>query len=219
MNCNDKSASVVGNDSADGDVFIPRSINYDNHEYIIKSIESNAFKGSKNIISIHFPNDSEIQSIDKDAFVESSIQSIAIPESVSDLKEGWCHGTPKLIKVLLAPTNKNFSYIDNKMIIGKNDPKSDNYDILMFVRRDIQRITIPSFIKQIGACPFSQSLINEVFIPSQVMKIDKDAFAFCNELKKVEIPDDSQLRTIDKSAFEGCTIENKSVPKKFEYLF
>ena len=43
------------------------------------------------------------------------------------------------------------------------------------------------------------------------MKIDKDAFAFCDELLKAEIPDDSQLQTIDKRAFEGCTIENKSI--------
>lgn len=83
----------------------------------------------------------------------------------------------------------------------------------MFVRRDIHKITIPSFIKQIGAFAFSQSLINEVLIPSQVMKIDKDAFAFCNELKKAENPDDSQLQTIDKSAFEGCTIDILKINK------
>ncbi|KAK8838676.1 hypothetical protein M9Y10_032713 [Tritrichomonas musculus] len=106
LNFNDKSASVIGNDSANGDVIIPKSINYNNHEYNIKSTASNAFKGSKDIISIHFHHDSEIQSIDKDAFVESSIKSIAIPESVFDLKEGWCHGIPKLINVHLAPANK-----------------------------------------------------------------------------------------------------------------
>lgn len=106
LNCNDKSASEIGNDSANGDVIIPKSINYNNHEYSIISTASNAFKGSKDIISIYFHHDSEIQSIDKDAFVESSFQSIAIPESISDLKEGWCHGTPKLINVHLALANK-----------------------------------------------------------------------------------------------------------------
>lgn len=43
---NDKAASIISNQSANGEIIIPRSINDESKEYIVKSILKNAFKSS-----------------------------------------------------------------------------------------------------------------------------------------------------------------------------
>lgn len=78
-----------------------------------------------------------------------------------------------------SPKNKSFYYLDNKLLIGKSDPMSEIYDVLLFARRDIEKAVIPSFIKKIG----------------------KYAFNCCNKLKEVKFTKDSQLEVIEEGAF------------------
>ena len=214
----DKTACVIGNDSAKGDVFIPRSIEHDKKEFIIKNFFKDSFKNSTKIKSIRFSPDSSIQSIEKDAFANSSIVRIELPSSLCDLKEGWCRKTPNLRSVTVMPKSNHFMYIDNKMLVGKSDQKSDEYDCLLFVRRDIENISIPSFIKRICAYSFSQTLIKSITIPSGVEHVCRSAFSWCKKLKSVEIPEDSHIKTIDEDAFKGCKIENMAIPKKFKSM-
>lgn len=68
---------------------------------------------------------------------------------------------------------------DNKYLIGKSDAKKDEFDILLFACRDIEKISIPSNIKTISSC----------------------AFNHCHKLAKVEIPNNSKLEKIGSKAF------------------
>ena len=89
-----------------------------------------------------------MKTIGKFAFINSAINTLIIPSCVSEFKEGWCKGTNKLIIILIMPSDEeNIFYYDNKFIIGKSDPKSDVFDVLIFARRDIKEALIPSFIK------------------------------------------------------------------------
>ena len=115
----------------------------------------------------------------------------------------------------ISPENEYFQKYDNKMIIGK---KNNNKSVLYFAPRNINSITIPSFIKHIEECSFefckqltkvnfeenSQlSIINsdafscthlyDFTFPSSVLIIGNNAFNFCNFLIRVDFPDDSQL--------------------------
>lgn len=72
---------------------------------------------------------------------------------------------------MILPNNKHFMNIDNKFVIEKSDKSSDEYDTLIFVRRDIKACTIPSFIKKIAPYAFSESLIESIFVPSQIERI------------------------------------------------
>ena len=81
---------------------IPRSIKCWSHEYIVRSISKKSLKFSWNIKSIQFPTDSELQTIEEEAF-SSSIESIFIPASMIDLIEGWCEYTNKLTTVKVDP--------------------------------------------------------------------------------------------------------------------
>ena len=90
INEEDKTASVVGSKSYSDVIFIPHHINHDMQEYVVISISENAFVGIENMKSIQFPPDSEIRTIEKNAFGDSGIESITIPSKLVDLKDDWC---------------------------------------------------------------------------------------------------------------------------------
>ena len=206
-----KTAKIIGNEIDDVNVYIPDSISYDNEKYIITRISSGSFKGANTIKSIQFPFKSNIQIIEKDAFVDSSIENLVIPSKLSVLEEGWCRGTQKLTCISVVPDNCHFMYLDNKMIIGKKSEESESYDSICFVRRDLKEVIIPSFITRIEAFSFSTSQIEHIIIPSNITYIGHNAFACCQQLKKVKFERSSKHQIIEKDAFKNTSIRN--VPK------
>lgn len=83
----EKTAEIINNNFACGDVFIPRSIKHNNQEFIVIGILDNSFAQSK-IMSIQFPSDSEIRIIGKNAFKSTSLTNITIPLHVTKICEG-----------------------------------------------------------------------------------------------------------------------------------
>lgn len=212
LNDDTKTANICDNNNACGAVFIPRSICHNNQEYIINRIEERSFHGS-NVESIEFAPNSELRTIESNAFNGSNIRRLSLPSSLNCLKSGWCAETKELKKVTIQPNNKNFMNIDDKMIIGKSDSDNDEYDVLLFVRRDIEKVTIPSFIKKIDAFSFSLSSIKSIEIPQHVTDICENAFQFCVNLQKVTFQPNSELRKIGKNAFHIVSIRSISIPK------
>ena len=111
------------------------------------------------------------------------------------------------------------------------------YDTITYCYQNIEEIIIPSFIKIIGPCAFSncselkevkfetnselrtieessfQNTKIEVFnIPPHLTKICECAFLECNELITIEFPNDSEIQTIENYAFSKSTIESLDIP-------
>lgn len=214
----DKTAEIKGNDKAGTDVFIPRAIQYDAKEYIVTKILKNCFLDSKIIKSIQIPPDSELKTIENCSFSFSTVEKITIPSSVQELMDGWCANTSQLSKITIMPNNHHYTFFDEKMIIGKTDLQSDDYDILVFVCRNIDDIIIPSFIKIIASYAFSETLIKNIYIPPLVTKICEGAFYNCNLLQEVEFSMESQLQIIEKDAFSKTSIESISIPSSVSEL-
>lgn len=210
LNDDKKTASVIGNSSND-DVFIPSSIYYKSQEYKVTRVSESSFQNS-NIFSIQFAPESEVQTIEN-AFSNSTIEKIFLPSSVSKLEKGWLYGALNLIKVSVMPNNKHFKNYDDNLVIGKSDSKSDNFDVLIFARRDIKKIEIPQNIKQIGPYSFSYSLLEEIFIAPKITQICEGAFSHCKHLQSVEIPFDSELTVIENSAFDSSLIKKIFIPR------
>ena len=59
-----------------------------------------------------------------------------------ELKEGWCYGTDNLKKNIISPSNGQFKFVDDRYLITKSEPDNDEFDTLLFVRRDIKKIFI-----------------------------------------------------------------------------
>lgn len=186
INNKEKTAYVIDNYKASGEIFIPRSILHKDQDFIVTRIKEGSFKDCTTIDSISFPDDSEIDTIEKDAFYNSSLKLLFIPSSISNLNEGWCRGTPNLNLIKLCPNNERYIYLNNSMIIEKNDKMNDIYDKIVFARRDIKDIIIPTFIKNIGSYSFSETLLEKVEIPFQITKISEGSFTNANNFKKLK---------------------------------
>lgn len=113
------------------------------------------------------------------------------------------------------------------MIIGKSSINSEFFDILIFCFRNVEKVTIPNFIRVIDSYSFNRckqlktveipfdsnlqeikkkaffnSSIEMFTIPSHLTSIEEGAFCFCEKLKSIEIPSDSKLKTIKKKALK-----------------
>ena len=77
-------------------------------------------------------------------------------------------------------------------MLGKSDQNEDNFDILIFGSQYLENITIPANIIEILA----------------------GSFANCTKLQSVEIPENSELKIIHKSAFKNTFITKISIPKQ-----
>lgn len=280
----DKTAILLGNANAKGDVFIPRAVIYDNEEYVIKKIMNRELWS--NITSLHFAEDSEIEKIEYNSFnsnsnlkkiivppsvsvIESdsfsninlesiefsmnsklkelcfsffsriSIKSFIVPPSVtiirryafylcnnlktveiapnSQLKEieSFAFSVSPIEKLVLPSSvevlndgwstnlncievfqngNENIMNYKDIFILGKSNLQNDKFDVLLFAQKNIEEVTIPSFVK----C------------------ISKYSFANCKKLKKIEFEKDSKIEIIESNAFKNSSIESISIPSSIK---
>lgn len=192
-----KTASVISTSEISGDVLIPTTIIYQKNEYYIVSINEESFKNAT-IKSFSFENNSRVTTIQKDAFAYSTIESLNIPSSIINLQKGWCRSIVGLKRITIMPQNSKYIFLNNEMILSKDDIKDVNYNILVFARRDIQSVVIPSFINRIDSYAFSECSIESITIPTNVLIICEGAFYNCRKLKHINFSYDSKLEKIEK---------------------
>ena len=158
-------AVIVNSSEASGDIFIPRSVNYQSQDYIITKIGEKAFSNSAHLKSINFPKDSELRSISKNAFYSSNISTLYIPPKFELFEEDWCSNTINLETIYISDENPNFKYSDesNQIIIGKSNPSNSTFDLLIFVSPYLRELIIPSTIKRFGCCTFHYNLLGVIF--------------------------------------------------------
>lgn len=217
-------ASIIGSKEAKplADIIIPKSVQKGKHEYIITCIKTSSFNNSP-IKTLKFAEDSKLLRIESYSFCDSSVESISLPSSVEEIQDGWCLNANKLITIIVAPSNKNFSFINNTMLVSKSNKDVQFYDTILFVRSDISHVVIPSFIKRMSLCIFSDyhllkevlfpddskieeiprnsfsfSSLTRITIPSSVVQIRGSAFLECHQLKTVLFQENSQLKKIEK---------------------
>ena len=99
INDKEKIACVIGCNKSINDIYIPRSIKYESKEFIVTSIFSFAFQDYKNLKKIEFSNESKLQIIGCHSFDGTSIESIKIPSSVTEIGNGSFYLCKKLQKI------------------------------------------------------------------------------------------------------------------------
>lgn len=113
-------ASLTTSPDVYGDIFIPRSINYQSTDYLITSISKDAFTNPFNEIkSIDFPKNSAFRTFEKGSLSASFVHCLTIPASVDELQDGWCKGASNLTKIKLSPKNNNFKLINDKILANQ----------------------------------------------------------------------------------------------------
>ncbi|KAK8843683.1 hypothetical protein M9Y10_024746 [Tritrichomonas musculus] len=220
------------------EINIPRSITHEGKTYIVKDTFISALQVSK-ISTLSFPEDSEVRTFNKDFIANTGITTLYIPASVVELKTGWCWCTDYLNNIYLSPKSKNFAYIENTFLVGKSDKKSDVFDLLFFVRRDVRHVTIPSYIKTIMPYAFNKCMsletitfhsdselkeikyfafyecsIKSIIIPQHVIKIREGAFVKCRKLFSIIFHQNSELQYLSKRVLEATKVQRIAIPEK-----
>lgn len=129
----------------------------------------------------------EVTAIDEFAFDEdvTSVRSVYIPDSVTEISRCAFEGCPNLEEVRLP---EGLTSLETCLFSDCTKLKS---------------ITIPDSVKTIGECVFYNcSSLTSITVPDSVEKIDNCAFFGCHSLRKINLPED--LTDIGQYAFKEC---------------
>ena len=155
----------------------------------VKIIKKESFYGFKKLKSITFTKNSKLKIIEGEVFYNSSIHKLVLPSSIEKIDDDCFHFTSNLTEIDILPGNKIFKVIDNKYLVKKSQTKSENYDVLLFARRDIENVIIPSYIKV----------------------INYGAFSHCQQMKSITFESNSSLELLGSFSFDRVNGPEKIV--------
>ena len=69
-----------------------------------------AFNNCRNLRKIEFPKNSDLQTIESQAFAFSVIKELFLPNKQNELKDMWCFSTDELTKITISPSNDKFAW-------------------------------------------------------------------------------------------------------------
>ena len=241
-------ATVVADQSSDKSVYsaytsvtIPASVTWNNYEYPVTSIGSNAFKNCTNLQSAVLPNSLTI--IGTSAFEScSNLQTVNIPSSVTaintdafyycsklagiDLPEGlltigqraFYHCNLTSITVPSTVTSvSNAAFKDNPTttVVWKPVTCTVGTDDTAPFYSTSSKVTSFTFGPNVELVPAyickNMSKLDTVVLPPSVSRLGQNAFQYCTSLKSINLP--VTQKTLPQSFFEGCTsLESIELP-------
>lgn len=190
-------------------VVIPEKVVHNGKEYTVTAIGAGAFKRSKDLLEVIMPN--TITTINYEAFDGChKLKSLRIPKNVQTIKNSFV-GLPSLENLSVDEENR---YYDSRQ--GCNAIiKTESSTLLIGCKSTV----IPDGVKVIGDCAFltcwgrhqeDEEADIEIIIPKSVEVIEMQAFAGCDNLKKITFSEG--LKSIGHRAFNGTAIESIVIP-------
>jgi hypothetical protein len=175
-------------------LFIPKSV---------QIIGNNAFKNCKKLKEVTFEAGSQLASIGNNAFNGDALATISFPEGLKRIGQSSFYENP-LVGELVFPSSLEMLGEDDVIGNGAFEGIVGITSVSFFS---------PSKLKAIGTKTFSDcSGVKSLGLPASFSgKILASAFAGCNKLPKVFIPDGvTEIQTL---AFQGCsTMTNLRLP-------
>ena len=168
----------------------------------VRIVKNDSLKNHPNLKEIIFPENSELEIIENFSISLSPIQKLILPATLHTICDHTLSNISNLVDIQVSPKNKLFSVIDNKYLVRKSDENSPFYDFLLFVRRDIESVMIPSQIKEIGssALQYCEKLHSISFEPNSLLEtIQNGAFSNNPQLKEIVIP--KLVQRMDEEVF------------------
>ena len=180
----EKSEATVTGGDYEGDIVIPKSVEYEGSGFLVTSIGRSAFEYCSSLTSIVIPEG--VTSIGYDAFWRcSSLTSITIPGSVTSIGEGAFRACSGLTSITIP---------ESVTTIGKSAFSGCS---------SLTSINIPGSVTSIGDYAFSGcSSLTSINIPGSVTSIGGSAFEYCYSLTSITISEG--VTSIGKYAFWEC---------------
>jgi len=190
-----------------GDVVIPEEVTYKNITRKVTEIDGSAFSQCINLNSVVIPP--SVKYIWYGAFMESSIVSVTIPESVTLIDEAvfWECTSLKTITLPSGITKIPASLFSGccslTSIIIPNNVTEIGHGAF-YGCTSLTSIEIPNSVTTIGIQAFSNcSALSSVTIPNSVTDIDLACFEDCKSLKNIDLP--NSITNIKDYTFKNCS--------------
>lgn len=166
-------------------------------------------------------NGTPVTTIGNAAFRDSSVTSVTIPDSVTEIGSNAFAGCTNLTSVTYGGDWSNLTIQSGNPAVEDAAKDAANEQLFDFefipnntaviVKKyngTAADVTIPSHYKgkpvtMIDHAAFHDSAVTSVTIPDSVTSIPDDAFAFCSQLTNISIP--NSVTFIGFSAFNSCT--------------
>lgn len=177
--------------------------------YPVVAIASAAFYGNMNATSVTMGKNLEV--IGSDAFNGCpQLAKVEIPESVWAIYPNAFIDTPWYDSL----TEEEFVIVGDSVLLRYNGtdttvviPDTVKHTSSVFMGNEtIKDITFPDSVYTIGAATLSSSNVSRVHLGNNVILIDDSAFAYCYELRYINMPD--SLKRIGDYAFASCASLN-----------
>ena len=177
----------------------------------LRSIENSGFWHCSKLKEINLPKN--LKKIGKLAFADTGLESIELPDSITDIESG-CFSAAKLKSVKLPSNLKtlcNSVFSDCKNLTEVILPK--NLKVISegaFAYSGLSSIEFPSHLKVINASAFTNcESLRSVIFNKELETIGDKVFLGCSLLSEMDLP--NSLIKIGFQAFYGCTALNKAV--------
>ncbi len=173
----------------------------------VREIGEGAFRGCKNLKNLTIVYG--VEKIGKEAFADTGVEYLDIPNTVKEIGEGAFRNCKKLKKVFLEPgltatiSKEMFRGCEAlEEVIIPDGVKRVEYGAFMECK-ELKKIKFPKTVDNVGesvllVCP----ALKEANLPENLTEIPKATFFGCESLKTVQIPD--SVTTIGDSAFWYC---------------
>ena len=200
-----------------GRIVIPDSVEYNGKYYKVTSFGSDVFTNSN--ISITFPNTlriirercfytsttlqsiivlpNSLDTIESYGFYCVGINKIYIPASVKHIAAAGVVSS-KLDSIIVDSANLYYQSIDGALY-----SKTES-TLLSFPANRQGHFDVPDWVTCIGERAFNSSDLSSVTLPNSLKKIERYAFAFCNNMSDLYIP--SSVSYIQGGAVLSCSI-------------
>ncbi len=222
------------------DVVIPDHIIKEGVSYSVTRIDQAPFYSAP-IKSIKLP--STLKVVGQNAFANTTLKTIVIPEGVTELEVACFHDSyeleeiiipnsvvkigggsftncPKLKEVILP---KSVNHFDQGQFEGCTSltrvvlPENlKEIRTRMFLGcSSLSSVTIPASVKKIGDSAFEKTGIVSLEIPASVEEVEGDAFMDCKKLASVVIK--GTATEFDNFTFSGCTaLKSATLPSTYK---
>lgn len=226
--------------------FYQSSLKYIKIPSSVQQICPFSFYNCKNLKVVELPENSQLKKIEASSFSKTLIEKLFFPSKLETFENSLVYQINLLNCIEISPENKNFKYMnenEKQIIVTKSDLKSDNFDVIVIGLRNLKKIIIPSTIKYISNCSFSNcrnlesiefsknsqlieinefafcySRFENIIIPNNVKYIGNNAFLYCQKLKLIEFEKNSKLEYFSDELFDNSNIESISIPSNVKEL-
>lgn len=191
-----------------GSIVIPDTVNYQGRSFTVKAIGEDAFCYST-ITSIVIPK--SITQIKKSAFSDSrTLASITIPESVTSIGN-YCFSGSKFLRTVKLPNS--LLEIGTEAFCGCNSLVTitlpQNIKVLRNRRvfaecKQLRKVIFPDGFTELGIGTFQGCGFSTFQLPSSLEIIGEYCFKDCPNLTTISIP--NSVREIGAAAFTGCKL-------------